>query len=930
MDTKLKKYNSSFIKKVIAIILCLLCVFGCALQSMTSLYACFDADINEDVLKDAIFYSSKKDVTETESFRNEMGRYIDSLSYMLGSFGDATEENYQQWKKLNEEKNSSLRSRAKKNLIDHVVHDAFYTYLQLVEDKVVVPLGFLEGAAYSGNTYGYEENDIKHSYADYYQLLLYSADSVYSFSEIPESVQSKAKELGADGVFEINNIYNIVSRDYQNDKDIVKESFQPGYYAFKIDTEAFDDVLVRYGMLYNDEYSSYENFKKSYDNCLKEINKEYCSGRYYIKDGSGKVYTNVPDLSEKSTRDEVEEYFSKVGYYSQGDRSGTYYTADGAFLFHTEHNSYEENEYYTTPNVVTTFDNDSIETTVLPETTTVTYNQQSTTMLPARESTDPTQEVTSAVVIMPTTRIDYTGTDETPFINEGGEEYICFVGVDMYSEYPETDALRSISSDILYAREVLLDWLLTCGLLAVVLLCAFIYLVTSAGRRKGEKEAYLMKTDKIFTDWRIILNALFCWVAFSLMIMIVDFLDGYEEMEMPFAYIFSFLVSLMFASVLDLVLFVARHIKNKSLLKNLFPVWLLKKCFKLYKEKLRPFADEKLLYTKEFKKGTIIRIGAVVIVNIAFAFFGAFESMRYDTFFLWFLLMVFDLAVLVWVLRFIAGVEKIFSALDEIKEGNYNVQINAYALPGSLRETAGKVMGLRDGLKAAVDEAVKQEQTKTELITNVSHDLKTPLTSIINYVELLKKCEINDEAATEYLGVLGEKSDRLKKLIEDLVEASKASTGNMKVELISVSLKEMVNQLLGEHSDSLEKKKLSIITEMPEREVTVSADGKLLYRVMENLIVNIEKYSLYGTRVYLSVKEEGGFASVTFKNISEQPLNISADELKERFVRGDEARSTEGNGLGLSIAQSLCTVQGGELEISISGDLFTAKIILRK
>ena len=155
-------------------------------------------------------------------------------------------------------------------------------------------------------------------------------------------------------------------------------------------------------------------------------------------------------------------------------------------------------------------------------------------------------------------------------------------------------------------------------------------------------------------------------------------------------------------------------------------------------------------------------------------------------------------------------------------------------------------------------------------------------------------------------------------------------TGNIKVEFVEVSLNEMVSQLLGEHADGLEKKKLNVVAEFPERELTVQADGKLLYRVMENLIVNVEKYSLYGTRVYVSVKQEGEWGVVTFKNISELPLNITADQLKERFVRGDESRSTEGNGLGLSIAQSLCDVQGGELEISINGDLFTAKVKLKK
>ena len=370
-------------------------------------------------------------------------------------------------------------------------------------------------------------------------------------------------------------------------------------------------------------------------------------------------------------------------------------------------------------------------------------------------------------------------------------------------------------------------------------------------------------------------------------------------------------------------------------------MWLVRKTYGLcrsrvsavrgvYKEKIKARIDEKLLYTREFKKGTLIRIGLVLAANLFTGFFASIEVADNGTCFIGFPWVIFNIGVLVWVIRLIGGIHKIFSALEEIRQGNYSVYINIYALPKTLRENAEKVMSLRDGLKTAVEEAVKQEQTKTELITNVSHDLKTPLTSIINYVELLKKCNITDGDANEYLDVLGEKSDRLKKLIEDLVEASKASTGNIKVEKVEVSLNEMVSQLLGEHADGLEKKRLSVVAEIPEENLIVRADGKLLYRVMENLIVNVEKYSLFGTRVYVTVKNEGAYGTVTFKNISEQPLNITAEQLKERFVRGDESRSTEGNGLGLSIAESLCNVQGGELEISINGDLFTAKVRLKK
>ena len=229
-------------------------------------------------------------------------------------------------------------------------------------------------------------------------------------------------------------------------------------------------------------------------------------------------------------------------------------------------------------------------------------------------------------------------------------------------------------------------------------------------------------------------------------------------------------------------------------------------------------------------------------------------------------------------------------------------------------------------MSVALEKSIKSERFKTELITNVSHDLKTPLTSIINYVDLMKSEDPNSPKSKEYLDILDKQSKRLKHLIEDLIEVSKASTGNVKVELSEIDIEEFLSQVNGEFFDRFENSQLTAITEHNVRNLKITADGTLLWRIFNNLYSNICKYSLPGTRVYISTRLNGANAEITVKNISAQPLNITAEELTERFVRGDISRNTEGSGLGLSIAKSLTETQNGTFEIKIDGDLF--KVVL--
>ena len=265
---------------------------------------------------------------------------------------------------------------------------------------------------------------------------------------------------------------------------------------------------------------------------------------------------------------------------------------------------------------------------------------------------------------------------------------------------------------------------------------------------------------------------------------------------------------------------------------------------------------------------------------------------------------------------------------EKLAAGDLSQSIDIKPLIGDFKRYGQRMNGLRTGMERAVQEQTKAERMKTELITNVSHDIKTPLTSIINYVDLLQKVDVQPETAREYIAVLDRQSRRLKKLTEDLVEASKASSGALPVELQPTDVAVLFDQIVGEYQERLADCRLTLVARPPETPVSVRADGKLLSRVMDNLVSNICKYALEDTRVYVVAASDDETVTISFKNVSRAELNISPDELMERFVRGDASRHTEGSGLGLSIAGSLVRLMNGTFALSIDGDLFRANITL--
>ena len=270
--------------------------------------------------------------------------------------------------------------------------------------------------------------------------------------------------------------------------------------------------------------------------------------------------------------------------------------------------------------------------------------------------------------------------------------------------------------------------------------------------------------------------------------------------------------------------------------------------------------------------------------------------------------------------------QKLLTAIQEINSEEGNTRISESGLFAINRQMAAAVNDLGDGLRHALQEQMKSERMKADLITNVSHDLKTPLTSIINYVDLLKREELHNEKANKYLEVLDQKSQRLKQLTEDLVEASRASSGNVVLDIRRIDVKELLMQTSGEFVERFEARGLQLVENFPQNPQYVDADGRRLWRIIENLFRTVEKYAMPHTRVYLDLINDGDRVAFSLKNISENPLNISPEELTERFTRGDESRSTEGSGLGLSIAKDLTEIQQGIFEIYLDGDLFKVTV----
>ncbi len=461
-----------------------------------------------------------------------------------------------------------------------------------------------------------------------------------------------------------------------------------------------------------------------------------------------------------------------------------------------------------------------------------------------------------------------------------------------------------------------------------------VYLALVAGR-KMDNSLKLAATDRIPFLFHLLLSLGLTAGLITLIGILVSFEFNNVFYDTSLYIILSAVYSAVPAAVgilfalaalveLELLLSFVRLLKAGQFYRNTLLRYLFNGVKRLIHILLFPF-------TTTIKKRIIFGIIGFIVVNGLLAMLlqsllGAGEG---DVaFFLFVLLFAFDAAALSTAIRYAKGIHAISGAAAEMKAGNYDVNLDSNVMPKSLRKTALDLLTIRDSIQLAVNERLKGERMKTELITNVSHDLKTPLTSIINYVDLLKKCGSDDEEAGKYLEVLDEKSKRLKHLIEDLTEASKASTGNIRINSVPIDLCELAVQALGEHDDLLKENGLEAVFTTENTHPIIFADSQHTWRIIDNLFSNVRKYAQTGTRVYIDVYTENGYGVFSMKNISRTPLNMPVSELTERFVRGDASRTGDGSGLGLSIAQSLCELQHGRFVIAIDGDLFKASVKL--
>lgn len=484
---------------------------------------------------------------------------------------------------------------------------------------------------------------------------------------------------------------------------------------------------------------------------------------------------------------------------------------------------------------------------------------------------------------------------------------------DIYSYYDEDEA--SIASNFLFHKEIY-DFMLQHRTLPIysmvlsllLLLIIAFYLFWSIGHKKGTEEISLNTWDKI--PYEII--SIICFNVVCLAItFLINTVSSSLYYVMIFLYIITYIIGYIGCAIWGIT--TIKRIKAKTFWKS----FLTYKIIHWFSHKVKKYTNEISQKTPTSKKvfwsywGFIVI--SLIIVGLSAMVGGGISVL---------VLLLFWIAGYYTIRKYVRQQDEIKEALEKIYQGNNDIFLDTTELEGILKEMAVYINDIAGGFSNAIEESLKSERLKTELITNVSHDIKTPLTSIINYVDLLKKEDLQDEKVKEYVKILDMKSQRLKKLTEDLVEASKVSSGNVKLNIEEINLKELINQSIGEFKDRFEEKNLQIESNIPEEEIKIKADNRYLYRIIENLFSNVTKYALDYSRVYIDMKKERNKIIISIKNISKDKLNISSEELMQRFVRGDKSRYTEGSGLGLSIAQSLTELQGGKFNIYIDGDLF--------
>ena len=501
-------------------------------------------------------------------------------------------------------------------------------------------------------------------------------------------------------------------------------------------------------------------------------------------------------------------------------------------------------------------------------------------------------------------------------------DFLFVAGVD--TEYPIQDGIYKEKQNYeMYA--VVVRGLIIAGIVSAALwILGLVWLTIVAGKNPYDEEMTLGRFDRWKTEVAAILTIVLCLAAgvcgcvlfadnigapyYGYYGMLTTFSETNEGYPLVIAASTGFM-AIAFAFFLTGYLSLVRRIKSKTLWKDSvfrMVVSLVKQVFDHIHELWRTLIVFAVIVGVHWLAIMFFDFGAEVI-----AIFG---------------MLIVDVLAGAYLVFYVIGRKKIERGIQRISEGEVEYKIPTDKMLPAHKALAGVVNEIGAGLDAAVEKSMKSERLKTDLITNVSHDIKTPLTSIINYVDLLKKENFQDPKVQHYIEVLEQKAQRLKVLTEDVVEASKVSSGNVTLEYMRINFVEMIQQTSGEFEEKFKKRDLQEILRLPEEEVIIRVDGRRTWRILENIYNNAAKYAMEGSRVYADLKVVDGKARFELKNISEQPLNISAEELTERFIRGDVSRSTEGSGLGLSIARSLTEMQGGIFELYLDGDLFKVTV----
>jgi len=505
---------------------------------------------------------------------------------------------------------------------------------------------------------------------------------------------------------------------------------------------------------------------------------------------------------------------------------------------------------------------------------------------------------------------------------ENGVEYIFAEAKDfiVYSSYVEEfkddSEIRIINSFLekIAPIEKYNYYIIPVCTMSIVLI--LLYLIISIGYKKGTDGIFLNDFDKVPLEIILIISIFLGCIPF---IILSNINENYEAI-ISLSITAFFLIYILFAIIFNTII---KRIKSKTFWKStligkiillLINVlqWLYRKYVSIYNT---------VTYSTKVTLKVFVYFGIIIPIGLGIFLF-AFEHLFIGIFFEFILLAIVSYRII----KTTKGYAQIENKLKEMYEGNNKNQLNRQDFGAEFHSTVKYINDISNGFENAIQDRMKSERLKAELITNVSHDIKTPLTSIINYVDLLKQEDIQNQKAKEYIEILDNKSQRLKKLTEDLVEASKVSTGNISLNLEKINIVQLIKQALGEFEDKFNEHGLNVIFDNHDNEIIIQADNKYMYRIIENLFSNIAKYALENSRVYIDIKKLKKSVIIEMKNISKERLNITADELMQRFVRGDKSRATEGSGLGISIAQNLTEIQGGEFRLKLDGDLFKVEL----